>query len=499
MLGGRVRWEATVGRRPARRRPVPPDQRPEGVPRRSRVHRRVRPGRRNRGRGPDQARRWSPPRARSSPSSTTRNGSAAAFATFCPTERIDVVVSDDAAAARDGRRAHRPRHRGPADRRRRSRRRRRTPRRGDASTSRLAIRRAAPGPGRPRAELRGISKRFAATQALDDVSLDARRRRGPRPRRRERRGQEHAGQDPGRGPPARQRHDPARRRADPDRRPGPGPRARHRGGPPGAAPVPGPDRRRERVHRPRAGPPARRPRLGRHAPGGARPCSRSSTSSSTSARRSAACRWPTSSSSRSPRRCRSRRASCPRRADRVALGARGRAPVHDRPATSAHAASRSCSSATGSTRCSSCATGRRSSATASTSSRPRRRDLTTADLVRHMVGRAVSLFPKVETPIGDVFLEVDGLTRAGVFRDVTLRRPARRDRRASPGSSAPAGRRSPASCSGSTSATPATVRLDGSAGQLRQPVGRDGRRASPTCPRTATRRASSSTSRSPRT
>ncbi|HEX6867647.1 MAG TPA: sugar ABC transporter ATP-binding protein [Candidatus Limnocylindrales bacterium] len=46
--------------------------------------------------------------------------------------------------------------------------------------------------------------------------------------------------------------------------------------------------------------------------------------------------------------------------------------------------------------------------------------LTTADLIRHMVGRSVSLFPKVETPIGEVFLEVDGLTRAGVFRDVSF-------------------------------------------------------------------------------
>jgi rhamnose transport system ATP-binding protein len=35
-----------------------------------------------------------------------------------------------------------------------------------------------------------------------------------------------------------------------------------------------------------------------------------------------------------------------------------------------------------------------------------------------MVGRAVSLFPKVETPVGEVLLEVDGLTRAGVFRHI---------------------------------------------------------------------------------
>ena len=47
-------------------------------------------------------------------------------------------------------------------------------------------------------------------------------------------------------------------------------------------------------------------------------------------------------------------------------------------------------------------------------------ELTTADLVRHMVGRTVSLFPKVETPVGDVLLEVSGLTRLGVFHDITF-------------------------------------------------------------------------------
>jgi rhamnose transport system ATP-binding protein len=46
--------------------------------------------------------------------------------------------------------------------------------------------------------------------------------------------------------------------------------------------------------------------------------------------------------------------------------------------------------------------------------------LTTADLIRHMVGRTVSLFPKVENPIGDVLLEVSNLTRVGVFRDVSF-------------------------------------------------------------------------------
>ena len=47
-------------------------------------------------------------------------------------------------------------------------------------------------------------------------------------------------------------------------------------------------------------------------------------------------------------------------------------------------------------------------------------DLTTADLVRHMVGRAVTLFPKGEAKIGDVLLEVKGLALAGAFRDVSF-------------------------------------------------------------------------------
>jgi rhamnose transport system ATP-binding protein len=46
--------------------------------------------------------------------------------------------------------------------------------------------------------------------------------------------------------------------------------------------------------------------------------------------------------------------------------------------------------------------------------------LSTADLIRHMVGREVTLFPKVENPIGEVLLEVTGLTRVGVFRDVSF-------------------------------------------------------------------------------
>jgi rhamnose transport system ATP-binding protein len=44
----------------------------------------------------------------------------------------------------------------------------------------------------------------------------------------------------------------------------------------------------------------------------------------------------------------------------------------------------------------------------------------TADLIRHMVGRAVTLFPKADTTVGDVLLEVDGLSRAGEFDDVSF-------------------------------------------------------------------------------
>ena len=47
---------------------------------------------------------------------------------------------------------------------------------------------------------------------------------------------------------------------------------------------------------------------------------------------------------------------------------------------------------------------------------------TTVDaLVRQMVGRDVTdLFPKLESQIGDVVLEVEGLSRRGVFRDITF-------------------------------------------------------------------------------
>jgi rhamnose transport system ATP-binding protein len=48
-------------------------------------------------------------------------------------------------------------------------------------------------------------------------------------------------------------------------------------------------------------------------------------------------------------------------------------------------------------------------------------DLTVDEIVRRMVGRELgTLFPKQDVTPGDVVLEVEGLTRAGVFRDVSF-------------------------------------------------------------------------------
>ncbi|GHO51092.1 sugar ABC transporter ATP-binding protein [Ktedonospora formicarum] len=48
-------------------------------------------------------------------------------------------------------------------------------------------------------------------------------------------------------------------------------------------------------------------------------------------------------------------------------------------------------------------------------------ELSTDAIIRHMVGRELdTLFPKGEAKIGDVVLEARGLTRAGVFRDVSF-------------------------------------------------------------------------------
>jgi rhamnose transport system ATP-binding protein len=46
--------------------------------------------------------------------------------------------------------------------------------------------------------------------------------------------------------------------------------------------------------------------------------------------------------------------------------------------------------------------------------------LSPRDLIRHMVGRDVTMFPKVAATPGEVLLEVEGLSRAGEFEDVSF-------------------------------------------------------------------------------
>ena len=277
----------------------------------------------------------------------------AAFATFCPTDR-DRRRPDRrrGAARRWSRRSPRAASRSASSDRRAS----------PSRTPGPPMARAARGPradgraGGVRVRAAGRPRRAPSCAGSPSGSRRPRRsttsrstllrRRGPRARRRERRRQEHAGQDPGRRPPARQR---ARSCSTASRRqingPGARPGARHRGRPPGAAPLPGPDGRRERLHRPRAvaagsatvdwGAMRRAARTR---------CSRSSTSSSTSGA-------PVRGLSMADQQLieiakalsvEAARAD-PRRADRVAVGARGRAAVHDRPPACATAASRCCS------------------------------------------------------------------------------------------------------------------------------------------------------------
>ena len=185
----------------------------------------------------------------------------------------------------------------------------------------------------PRIELTGICKRFAATAALTDVSMDAAVGRDPRAGGGERRRQEHARQGARRSPPARRRRDPARRRAHHDPQPGSGPRDADRRGPPGAATLPRPLGRREHLPRgaPHRPPPHHRleARLRRRAAAlfeqldvkidvvgaGAGPVDG----------RPAAGRDRQGAVDRCP-------GPDPRRADGLALDPRGRPPVRDRPA-----------------------------------------------------------------------------------------------------------------------------------------------------------------------
>ena len=298
----------------------------------------------------------------------------AAFATFCPTDEIDAVLTDDAAPGGDGRGAASARRSTSASVRAQ----RRAPRRRQPDARRTE---AAVTPSPEAGRRAGPARR--AARHLEAVRRDpGARRRLARPARRARSTPSSARTAPARARSSRSsagvhqpdsRHDPCSTAS----RVHPGPaHARalgHRRRPPGAAAVPRPDRRRERLHRPRPVRARSADRLGRDASRGARRCFAEldvqfdvgapvrglsmadqqlieiAKALSVDAR-VLILDEPTASLSR----------------------ARGRAAVHDRPPACATAASPSCSSATASTRSSSCATGRPSSATAGTSSRRRR-------------------------------------------------------------------------------------------------------------------------------
>ena len=237
------------------------------------------------------------------------------FATFCRTDDIDAVLTDDQA---------------PPDMVR------------DLRARGIEVTMIPPGPahdGDRRGRGRGGGASLAGGRlevVRRDPGADRRlarpaRRRGPRAGRGERRRQEHPGQDPGRRPPARRRDHPRRRRAAGDRGPGPGAGARDRGRPPGAAAVPRPHGRRERVHRPRAVRTAADRRLGRDAPAGAdavRGARRQVRRPGAGPRHVDG--GPAADRDRQGAVGRGGRAD-PRRAHGLAVGPRGRPPVHDRP------------------------------------------------------------------------------------------------------------------------------------------------------------------------
>ena len=156
-------------------------------------------------------------------------------------------------------------------------------------------------------------------------------RRGPCARRRERGRQEHPRQDPRRRPSTGFRLDLARRGRDRHPRPRAGARARDRGGPPGAAALPRPERRRERVHRACPVWPAGQRRLAGDAPrrqgplrGARGPVRRHGAGARPLDGRPAAHR---------DRKGPLGRGACahPRRAHSLALRARSRAPLRHRP------------------------------------------------------------------------------------------------------------------------------------------------------------------------
>ena len=170
-----------------------------------------------------------------------------AFATFCATDQISIVLTDEGAPEAMVRalidRGAQVRMIGSSpvgtqDRRRNG--------RGEGAAVTSEPEATVTAPRRAARDLEAVRGDPGARQRLARPPG----RRGPRARRRKRRRQEHPGQDPRRRPPAGQRGDPPRRPANGPARSGPGPRVGDRRRPPGATPVPRPDGRRERLHRP---------------------------------------------------------------------------------------------------------------------------------------------------------------------------------------------------------------------------------------------------------
>ena len=91
----------------------------------------------------------------------------------------------------------------------------------------------------------------------------------------------------------------------------------------------------------------------------------------------------------------------------------------------------------------------------------RRHDGRRSSCARWSAATSPTLFPKEPAEIGDVVLEVEGLTAAGRLPRHLLHGALRRDRRRSPASSAPVAARSPARSSASTATTRGTVTIGG--------------------------------------
>ena len=112
-------------------------------------------------------------------------------------------------------------------------------------------------------------------------------------------------------------------------------------------------------------------------------------------------------------------------------------------------------------------------------------DMDTDELVRWMVGRELSnLFPKLDPTIGETVLEVERLTREGVFIDISFE-VKRGEIVALAGPWARVAARSPGPSSASTSPTRAPSPSTASSSSPARPP--PCRRASGSCPRTASR------------